>query len=71
MRGLTADSLAGGLTLSIVYSLLLECPQGPKKERKKMGQAPSQHFVLESRDIEIVTRREGRWEFSKVGGEVI
>ena len=37
-------------------------PQGPKKERKKeMGHPRSQHFVLESRDIEIVTRREGRW----------
>ena len=31
-----------------------------------MGQAPSKHFVLESRDIEIVTRREERWGFSKV-----
>ena len=31
-----------------------------------MGQSRSQHFVLESRDIEIVTRRVGRWGFSKV-----
>ena len=35
-------------------------------ERKEMGHARSQHFVLESRDIESVTRREGRWGFSKV-----
>ena len=39
------------------------CPQGPKKERKKeMGQPRSQHYnyMLSSREIEIVTRREGR-----------
>ena len=43
------------------------CPQGPKKERKKeMGQPLSQHFVLASREIESVTRRVGRWGFSKV-----
>ena len=42
-------------------------PTGPKKEKKKeMGHPRSQHFVLESRDIESVTRREGRWGFSKV-----
>ena len=29
-----------------------------------MGHSRSQHFMLESRDIEIVTRREGRWGFS-------
>ena len=45
----------------------LGCPRGPKKERKKeMGDPRSQHVVLESRDIESVTRREGRWGFSKV-----
>ena len=45
----------------------LGCPQDPKKEKKKeMGHPRSQHFVLESRDIESVTRREGRWGFSKV-----
>ena len=39
----------------------LGCPQGPKKERKKeMGQPRSQNYVLESREIEIVTSREGR-----------
>ena len=43
------------------------CPQDPKKEKKKeMGHPRSQHFVLASRDIESVTRREGRWGFSKV-----
>ena len=43
------------------------CPQGPKKERKKeMGHPRSQHFVLASREIESVTRRVGRWGFSKV-----
>ena len=31
-----------------------------------MGHPRSQHFVLESRDIESVTRRVGRWGFSKV-----
>ena len=31
-----------------------------------MGEPRSQHFVLESLEIEIVTRREGRWGFSKV-----
>ena len=42
-------------------------PQGPPKERKpEMGQPRSQHFVLASRDIESVTRRVGRWGFSKV-----
>ena len=42
-------------------------PTGPKKEQKKeMGHPRSQHFVLESRDIESVTRRVGRWGFSKV-----
>ena len=50
-----------------VNSPELGCPQGPKKERKKeMGHPRSQHFVLESRDIESVTRRVGRWGFSKV-----
>merc|ERR1711927_80796 len=49
------------------HSAVLGCPQGPKKEKKKeMGHPRSQHFVLESRDIESVTRREGRWGFSKV-----
>ena len=39
----------------------LGCPQGPKKERKKeMGQPRSQHYMLSGREIEIVTRREGR-----------
>ena len=33
---------------------------------KKKNSSRSQHFVLESRDIESVTRREGRWGFSKV-----
>ena len=37
-----------------------------KREEKEMGHPRSQHFVLYSRDIEIVTRREGRWGFSKV-----
>ena len=46
---------------------MMGCPQGPKKERKKeMGDPRSQHFVLASRDIESVTRRVGRWGFSKV-----
>ena len=46
---------------------LLGCPQGPKKERKKeIGDPRSQHFVLASREIESVTRRVGRWGFSKV-----
>ena len=40
---------------------LVGCPQGPKKESKKeMGQPRSQHVMLASREIEIVTRREGR-----------
>ena len=41
---------------------------GPRKrkEKKQMGHPRSQHFVLASRDIESVTRREGRWGFSKV-----
>ena len=48
-------------------SAKLGCPQGPKKERKKeMGHPRSQHFVLASREIESVTRRVGRWGFSKV-----
>ena len=57
------------MRLNILFSVwtTLGCPQGPKKERKKeMGHPRSQHFVLASRDIESVTRREGRWEFSKV-----
>ena len=46
---------------------LVGCPQGPKKESKKeMGQPRSQHVMLASREIEIVTRREGRGGFSKV-----
>ena len=46
---------------------ILGCPQDPKKEKKKeMGHSRSQHFVLASRDIESVTRRVGRWGFSKV-----
>ena len=31
-----------------------------------MGRSRSQHFMLASRDIESVTRRVGRWGFSKV-----
>ena len=31
-----------------------------------MGHSRSQHFMLASRDIESVTRRVGRWGFSKV-----
>ena len=31
-----------------------------------MGEPRSQHFVLASREIESVTRRVGRWGFSKV-----
>ena len=50
-----------------VPSAKVGCPQGPKKERKKeMGHPRSQHFVLASREIESVTRRVGRWGFSKV-----
>ena len=46
---------------------VVRVPTGPKKRKKKeMGHPRSQHFVLESRDIESVTRREGRWGFSKV-----
>ena len=45
---------------------MVGCPQDPKKEREKeMGHPRSQHLVLESRDIESVTRRDGRWGFSK------
>ena len=48
-------------------SVSIGCPQGPKKESKKeMGHPRSQHFVLASREIESVTRRVGRWGFSKV-----
>ena len=55
------------LTNSRNVSDLVGCPQGPKKERKKeMGHPRSQHFVLASREIESVTRRVGRWGFSKV-----
>ena len=54
-------------THSHTRSFLIGCPQDPKKEKKKeMGHPRSQHFVLESRDIESVTRRVGRWGFSKV-----
>ena len=40
-------------------------PTGPKKRKKKerekeMGQPRSQHYMLSSQEIEIVTRREGR-----------
>ena len=42
-------------------------PSGPKKRKEKeMGHSRSQHFMLDSRDIESVTRRVGRWGFSKV-----
>ena len=49
-----------------ISSTWIGCPQDPKKEKKEMGHPRSQHFVLASRDIESVTRREGRWGFSKV-----
>ncbi|EOD34675.1 hypothetical protein EMIHUDRAFT_228463 [Emiliania huxleyi CCMP1516] len=52
--------------LSVAYKNVVALA-GPKKEKKKeMGHPRSQHFVLASRDIESVTRREGRWGFSKV-----
>ena len=62
--GKTGGEPSGGGVYSNVYA---GCPQDPKKERKKeMGDSRSQHFMLDSRDIESVTRREGRWGFSKV-----
>ena len=64
---LQQDSVDPSLVLSRLTSAVLGCPQDPKKEKKKeMGHSRSQHFVLASRDIESVTRREGRWGFSKV-----
>ena len=55
------------MVLAVTYpwasasSFFTRVPTGPKKERKKeMGQPRSQHYMLSSREIEIVTRREGR-----------
>ena len=57
----------GAKAVAKAVGYTLGCPQDPKKERKKeMGHSRSQHFMLDSRDIESVTRRVGRWGFSKV-----
>ena len=67
-RRLVDGSLCAGVArLDLLGQQLVGCPQDPKKERKKeMGHSRSQHFMLDSRDIESVTRRVGRWGFSKV-----